>query len=266
MKILNMGKLSLVAIVASLAMTGCGSSPESKVEDYLDAWNSGDLEEVKEYLSVQTQERLDEKMDRCVSNKMDDTLNARFKEIKKEVDDVWGEHNPFSKEMELTAEEDKRIGEDAKKAKKQEKDPFPGAARNIMHIANAHVEHSSAIKKSGLSKALSPLAVKYYAFLYWNKRARFNGADRYEIKKLFKSLILEELKEKEDSTLKDNLHECTENYFKVGSISDVNIIEIEDISADRKSIKVELIRNDKSTKEHIGMEMFNKEWKIKTLL
>ena len=250
-----------VAIITSIMLSGCGSSPKDTVVDYIDAWNSANLKEVILYTGNSLSRRIQDNIDYCVGNKLAVSINKKIDLHMKEVKKIWRTNNPLMDKSKLSKEEKIELG---KKIDTIREDDTLSEAEKIGKTGVMLLGTMEVVK--GLDKKMSPTAYQFFTFIGMNKMLRMQGVDRYSRDEYFKKLVLNDMRKGGDSDTTKSQEICESELFKPGSIIGVNIIEVKEKSPDKKIVRVELVKKSDSVKKSIGIELVNKKWVVVTAL
>jgi len=260
---MNLGLKSIIFIII-IGLTSCGGNdPKDVVEDYINAWNSGDLEEVISYTDKDLSKEIQNDIDNCIENKMSSIIDEKFNLYMKDVDKVWRENNPFSVIQKVKPPKDflKKVEEITTDKSLNYKVRTEKIGLLMFSISDVYQDIKSTI---------SPISYRMLAFSFANKmkskKNPFSAINNYERKIYFKQIILEDMKKNNNNGIKEKEDLCKKEFFKPDSITDINILETIDKSVDRKNVRVELIKNNDSSKKDIYVELVNKKWVVSTSL
>jgi len=254
-------KLSFATILVAVMMQGCGGNkPSDLVENYIEAWNSGDVKKVIAYTNNELAESIQENIDVCVAKSMSDDVDKMYNAYKKETDKAWKEYNPIlnnavmrDKKKEFI-QKIKVINEDSSLSSNQKMEK--GGELFLSY-------HDSADK---LKKTLSPNGYRFFVWFSFSKFLALEGVYREVQTDLLKQIVLEEIKGQNTDKVEKVQKDCQTEFFKVGEIKEFNIIEVKEISPDKQEVRVELMREKESDKQTIDVELINKEWRVITNL
>ncbi len=254
-------KLSLTAIAATILVQGCGSdTPDDIVKGYIEAWNKGDIQKVIASTDNKLGQKIQENIDGCVTDSMSIDIDLKYLTYKAEVDTAWRGNNPLQHNHALGDKKEeflpkvKAILEDKTLTKYQGMEK--GGELFVSYLDTAEE----------LKKSLSPGGYRFFVILSFKKFLELQGIYSGSLKDILNRVVLDEIKKSDSAKVANTEKECQNRYFGIGEIKEFNIIETKEISADKQEIRVELVKEDGSSKETVDVELINKEWRVTSKL
>jgi len=259
--------LGIMVIVSMGILNGCKSNdPKGVVENYIEAWNSGSIEDVSEYVDIETKKSIEDRLNSCMLSSSNSVLGDKLKAYKKEMNKLWREHNPFDA-LDKVTKTSKNFKQDLKKIARD---------RSLNHNDKTLQMGLLMLKQTDIyskeKSKVSPVAYKMFAFTFANKVRAESGdflraVGGYEKYEYFKSLVLADMKANDSDNIEKIEEKCIDRIFHPNTIDEANIIEVEDLSVDNKKVKVELLYKDnRSSKTYIMVEKIAGQWLVTTPL
>ena len=267
--------MGTVIISTSMMLSGCGSdNPEDVAETFASALSEADMKSAREVASEDTLKKIDQLETLCNS--------TYYKELRNEVLTVYKAKNSATSRIRSTRY-DPVIGKEWKEKKTKMADELIKEYGSKKNVPKEKLEKGYLALSSELStKYIVPLVsdimdeakikIKYHddveGILKRLLDAEIIGRQSYSrMGDLSRAEVVYAIIEQGDYENNDNINaECVAKYTEYDFIDSINVIEVETESADRASVRLELIdKNDKSTKVSVPVEKIKDEWKVSEL-
>jgi len=260
--------MGTVIMSTSMMLSGCGSDkPEDVAETFANALSSADIEEAKEVSTEDTQKKIDRLVRACNGTYYNELVDEVVKAYTAMNSDKSSKLKNIMNKPDMT----KNMEEMGKKFTEKYGDSTKLPREKQIEIAKKMMEEfSNKYIKPMISDVVDTLKIKLahpdevkdvMAKFIMNegmgKRNRYTS-ERDAIFKIIKDGNFEN---------PDNVTpKCVAKYTEYDFIDSINVIEVETESADRASVRLELIdKNDKSTKVSVPVEKIKDEWKVSEL-
>lgn len=259
-------KFWLMVIGAFFFVACSEKSPQNIVDDYIEAWDNGNITELKSLVSKNISQEIDASMENCIYNSSEKTLDTKLKFYLEEVNTIWRKNNPFEA-MGKTKGKSEKINKELDVLKENKNFSLEEATLKMGLILLNNIDGYEKVEKE-----MSPVGYKMLALMFANKMRMNNGdifgsINKYSRNTYFKKLILNELENNDDKTMLESKKMCKEKIFKIGQIKSSSFIETKEISVDQKIVRIELIfKNGDTRKGNIQLEKINSKWVVTSYL